>query len=170
MTTTITERDGWLHDENGNRNSISYWGSREAAERALLSLKNCHNCVNCLDCSDCSGCSDKRGVKGDNGDHAQPPVPIIPDIHKAVYAAASQEGALNMGNWHTCDTTHCRAGWVTHLAGEEGKALEAYWGTAHAAWMIYRASDPDMRGRPNFYASDEDALADMKRLAETEAA
>jgi uncharacterized protein YjbI with pentapeptide repeats len=26
--------------------------------------------------------------------------PIIPNIHQAVYAAASQPGALDMGSWH----------------------------------------------------------------------
>ena len=75
-----------------------------------------------------------------------------------------------MSDWHTCDTTHCRAGWVVTLAGEAGKALEAYWTTNHAAWLIYKASDPDIVGRPNFFASNEDALADMKRLADAEVA
>ena len=78
-----------------------------------------------------------------------------------------------MGDWHSegfCGTTHCRAGWVTHLAGEKGKALEAYWGTNHAAWLIYKASDPEIAYRPNFFCTNEEALADMKRLAELEAA
>lgn len=93
---------------------------------------------------------------------------MIPRIHSAVYAAASAEGALNMGDWHTCDTTHCRAGWVVALAGDEGKALEEYWGTPHAAWLIYRASDPGIKAYPDFYTTNERALADMKRLAEAE--
>jgi hypothetical protein len=29
-----------------------------------------------------------------------------------------------MNTWHTCETTHCIAGWAVHLAGDEGKALE----------------------------------------------
>ncbi|WP_421783308.1 hypothetical protein [Kiloniella litopenaei] len=77
-----------------------------------------------------------------------------------------------MSDWHTCDTTHCRAGWVTTLAGEEGKKLEDKVGTANAAYLIYAASDPDhlsRDGAPDFYTSNENALADMKRLAELEA-
>ena len=74
-----------------------------------------------------------------------------------------------MSDWHTCDTTHCRAGWVVTLAGKAGKKLERYWDTYHAAWLIYKTSDPNIKGRPDFYASNEDALADMKRLAEMEA-
>ena len=96
--------------------------------------------------------------------------PIIPNIHQRVYAAASQPGALNMCDWHTCDTTHCRAGWVVALAGEEGKALEDRIGTPAAASLIYLASDPDLGKFPSFYCDDETALADMKNRAEQEAA
>ena len=88
----------------------------------------------------------------------------IKDIHKAVYAAASKEGALNMQDWH-CGTAHCRAGWVVELAGNGGKALELAMGTSTAAALIYMASDPQMEKIPNFYASNNEALADMKRLA-----
>ena len=100
-------------------------------------------------------------------------IPRIKHIHQAVYAAASNEGALNMGAWHQdgfCGTTHCRAGWVTHLAGDAGRVMDAMMGTAAAAALIYAASDPDLERTPDFHASNEDALADMKRLAEAEAA
>ena len=75
-----------------------------------------------------------------------------------------------MATWHTCDTTHCRAGWVVTLAGEAGRELEKYWTTNHAAWLIYRASDPEIQGRPDFFCNNATALADMKRRAEAEAA
>jgi len=88
----------------------------------------------------------------------------IKDIHKTVYAAASKEGALDMQDWH-CGTSHCRAGWVVELAGEGGKALERAIGTSAAAAMIYMASDPKLEKVPDFYASNEGALEDMKRLA-----
>ena len=102
--------------------------------------------------------------------------PIIENIHQRIYEAASVENALDMDKWHgsggICGTTHCRAGWVVYLAGEEGKKLEEKMGTAAAAIAIYAVSDPEYFGReglPNFYASNETALADMKRLAELEA-
>jgi len=41
-----------------------------------------------------------------------------------------------MGAWHTCDTTHCRAGWVTMIAGKEGKELEEKTSTQFAAMQI----------------------------------
>jgi uncharacterized protein YjbI with pentapeptide repeats len=97
-------------------------------------------------------------------------VPAIEKIHQTVYAAASQPNALNMGSWHTCDTTHCRAGWVIALAGAGGRALEWAIGTPAAATVIYLKSDPKLEKVPDFYASNENALADMKRLAEQEAA
>ena len=96
--------------------------------------------------------------------------PVILNIHQAIYAAASQPDALDMGDWHKCATTHCRAGWVVTLAGEAGARLESEIGTPAAATMIYLASDPKIDRFPNFYATNADALADMKRLAEQEAA
>ena len=96
--------------------------------------------------------------------------PKIENIHQKVYAAASRPGALDMGDWHICETTHCRAGWVTHLAGEEGRALEELIGTPAAALLIYLASDPTLDRFPDFYCGNAAALEDMKRLAELEAA
>lgn len=95
-------------------------------------------------------------------------VPFIKNIHKAVYNAVSKPGALNMSTWHTCETTHCRAGWVVTLAGEAGAALEFGMGTDAAAAMIYLKSDPKLEKIPNFYADNTTALADMKCLAEAE--
>ena len=96
--------------------------------------------------------------------------PIIKNIHSAVYEAASAVAALDMKKWHTCGTTHCRAGWVTTLAGKGGKALESIYGTAAAAALIYQASDPTLERIPDFYALNADALADMRRLADAEVA
>ncbi len=75
-----------------------------------------------------------------------------------------------MGSWHSsCGTTHCRAGWVVHLAGAAGKKLEAAIGTPLAAIKIYRAnSDIDVKWVFRFFENDEEAMADMKRCAELE--
>ena len=98
-----------------------------------------------------------------------PPAPTVDSIHQAVYAAASAPDALEMGAWHTCDTTHCRAGWAITLAGEAGRALEREIGPSAAGALIYMASDPTLERVPNWIASDADALDDMRRLAELEA-
>jgi hypothetical protein len=70
-----------------------------------------------------------------------------------------------MSDWHTCDTTHCRAGWVVHLAGEPGYALEKKTSAVFAAMQIYKAS-----GHPispcRFFDDNRAAMEDMKRLAE----
>ena len=92
-------------------------------------------------------------------------IPIIEDIHKRVYEAASRPNALNMNNWHMCETTHCRAGWVISLAGEAGKNLENEIGTNAAASLIYQKSDPELEKVPDWFADNEDALEDMKKLA-----
>ena len=74
-----------------------------------------------------------------------------------------------MGIWHTCDTTHCRAGWVIVLAGSVGKELESFYGTLLTAMKIYDASCPGFKINPcRFFDTDEDALNDMKSLVEEE--
>jgi len=199
VTRNITEQDGWLIDERNNRSEIAYFGSREAAEKALLSLVDCDNCINCSycsDCSDCSGCSycsdcsrcsDCSGCSYCSGcsgcsycsdcsrlvgeqKAAVIEIPAIPNIHQTVYAAVTQPGAFDMDRWGGyCDTTRCRGGWVCSLAGDAGKALEARFNTELAAMLIYRESGFQINPC-RFYDSDSDALADMKRLAEAEAA
>jgi hypothetical protein len=113
--------------------------------------------------------ADLSGADLSGADLSECPVKI-PNIHKAVYEAASAPQALDMATWHRCETTHCRAGWVVTLAGDAGRALEWAMGTPAAAAMIYLASDPKLEKMPNFYTNNEAAMADMKRLAEQEAA
>lgn len=61
------------------------------------------------------------------------------------------------------ETTHCRAGWAVTLC-PKGKEMESRMGTETAATLIYLASYPEMR-IPDFYASNEAALADIKARA-----
>jgi hypothetical protein len=101
------------------------------------------------------------------GTDTAPPVPVIENIHQVVYAAASCPKALDMSDWHTCEKTHCRAGWIVTLAGEAGKNLESFHDTMLAAMLIYDASDPSFKINPGRFFDDNDAaLADMKSLAE----
>lgn len=83
-----------------------------------------------------------------------------------VYAAVSTPGALDMRDWHTCDTTHCRAGWVVHLAGLAGKELEKKTSTLYAAQQIYKASGYEI-SPVRFFDSNEAAMDDMRNLAES---
>ena len=74
-----------------------------------------------------------------------------------------------MGKWHTCEKTHCRAGWAVTLAGEAGRKLERFYNTSLAAMLIYDASDPTFKINPGrFFDDNESALADMKAMAEKE--
>lgn len=92
-------------------------------------------------------------------------VPVVDGLDARILALVdSGEGTLNMGAWHSCETTHCRAGWAIHLAGEPGRELEDRYGPSVAGALIYHAST----GRvPDFFASNEDALADMRDCAES---
>jgi hypothetical protein len=89
----------------------------------------------------------------------------IKNIDAAILAAIDAPGnELRMSSWHTCGTTHCRAGWAIHLAGDAGYKLEKVVGSAAAGALIYAASRPD-KPVPDFIASDAVALADLRACA-----
>ena len=93
----------------------------------------------------------------------------VPSLHRKILAAIEAGGELEMSSWHKCETTHCRGGWSVNLAGTAGRVLEACLGTSVAAALIHIASCPALEGKvPDFLASNEDALADIRRLAELE--
>jgi hypothetical protein len=92
------------------------------------------------------------------------PIPAIDNIDARILAAISGDsGSLNMAAWHTCDTTHSRAGWAIHLAGADGYALEKRTTPYLAGRLIYEASRPGEA--PDFFASDEDAMEDLRAAA-----
>ena len=74
-----------------------------------------------------------------------------------------------MSTWHTCKDTHCWAGWVVTLAGAEGKALESFFDTPLAAMKILDASSPLRVSPVRFFETNDDALENMKKLADQEA-
>ena len=75
-----------------------------------------------------------------------------------------------MEKWHTCNTEHCRAGWVVTLAGDEGKKLEEKTYTLFAAMQIYKASSPIRVSPTRFFEDNETAMKDIERCAEEEKA
>ena len=92
-----------------------------------------------------------------------PDVPVVPRLDRRILESIeSGKGALDMSEWHTCSTTHCRAGWAVHLAGKAGYDLEEHRGPDMAGHMIYMAST----GRSaHFYATNEQAMSDIRRRA-----
>ena len=89
----------------------------------------------------------------------------MPDIDATILDAVRRKDcALNMQAWHTCDTTHCRAGWAIHLAGDAGYALEKRYGPDAAGALIYAASRPG-KPVPDFYCEDDAAMADIEACA-----
>jgi hypothetical protein len=171
--------------EKENETNKGCWNCSDCSDCYLCSLcSDCSGCYRCSDCSDCSlcslcsdcsicylcslcsDCSGCYGCSGINNDILV--IPKIENIHSAVLAAVSAENALEMGNWHSCDTTHCRGGWVVNLAGEKGRKLEAITSTEFAAMQIYKASSPIKVLPVRFYEDNETAMADIKRCAELE--
>ncbi len=96
-------------------------------------------------------------------------MPVIKDIHQTIAKATKNAGALDMSTWHTCETTHCRAGWAVYLAGDKGRALEASSSTLFAAMQIYKASSPIRVSPVRFFEKNEIAMADIEKCAKEEA-
>ena len=112
-----------------------------------------------------NGCYDLNGYK------KALTIPVIENIHQKVLEAIQTNGnKLNMDEWHTCETTHCRAGWVVTLAGKEGRELEEETSCAFAAMQIYRKSSEIHVPPTRFYEPNQKAMADIVRCAELEKA
>jgi hypothetical protein len=136
---------------------------------------DCSNCVNCIECTscfdssycvgcnssndiqDCVGCAQCTCVVGFSYTVYNKPipenVPVIENIHQKVYEAViNPENRLEMLDWHTCDSQHCRAGWVVHLAGTAGYELERKTNTLFAAMHIKRCAELE---RKNIYLTNK---------------
>ncbi len=200
MTTIYKNYQDFLAREDKKHNGVSKefsannpnWGKENKTNEGCWNCSDCSGCSRCSgcsDCSDCYGCSgcsrcygcsrlslqtDIKNTKTKkNAASGFPNVPIIENIHQKLYNTIKPNGhsnKLEMSDWHTCDTTHCRAGWITFLAGKEGKELEEKTSTQFAAMQIYKASSPIKVSPPRFFESNEVAMADIKRCAEEEAA
>ncbi len=183
----------WAIDKDNNRCSVSWFGSEKEALKALGSLENCNDCRNCNycnycnycthcthcthcndcrncnhcnDCNDCNYCNyfnECRNCNGSEKEEKPLKIPTIDKIHQKVLKSASKEGGLKMDSWHTCNTTHCRAGWAIHLAGEKGYELEKRLGTPLAALKIYRENSDLEVHMPDFYKTNKETMEDMKR-------
>ena len=89
-----------------------------------------------------------------------------PQRLRAAAAAAFQDGALEMCNWHTCDTKHCLGGWLIYQAGEVGRLLEAAVGPSVAGLML-----GGVEAHSHFYDSNEAAAEWLRSvLAQPEVA
>jgi len=91
-------------------------------------------------------------------------IPLVVNIDATILSTLEGDGTLDMADWHTCDTTHCRAGWAVVLAGDAGRKLEEQLGTNAAAALIYTKSGS--HPVPNWYADNKTALEDIKARAE----
>jgi len=73
---------------------------------------------------------------------------------------ALKENALDMSTWHTCETTHCIAGWACHLA-ENGEELEERYDTQIAGLLLLGAE-----AHSHFFDGDQTAKEYLKSVLE----
>jgi len=65
---------------------------------------------------------------------------------------------LEMSAWHTCETTHCLAGWAT-VIHPQGRLLESIYGTSAAAAIIFHVCEGEV---PDFHSDNETAMKWLK--------
>ncbi len=99
-----------------------------------------------------------------SGANGLPEVAPVENLDAKILAAIQSGGALDMGDWHTCATTHCRAGWAVVLAGAKGVELENQLGSNAAGALIYAASRPG-KAVPDFFATAENAMKSIQEDA-----
>jgi hypothetical protein len=93
-------------------------------------------------------------------------LPIAADAQerlRAVATAALQPNALEMETWHTCETTHCMAGWAIHLAGEPGKIMEKMLGPEVTGLLLLGSE-----AHRYFYKSNEEARQLLQGVIEND--
>ena len=96
-------------------------------------------------------------------------IPAVKNLHsKMLKVIESGKGVLDMRSWHTCKTTHCRAGWAITLAGKRGLELEKQCGSSLAGALITIASSPKLDRVPNFYDTNDGALESIRAAAKLE--
>jgi len=71
---------------------------------------------------------------------------------------ALEENALDMSIWHTCETTHCIAGWGCYLA-KNGKMLERGYGTQIAGLLLLGAE-----AHSHFFDDNQTAKEYLKKV------
>lgn len=98
-------------------------------------------------------------------------VPVVPGLDGVILAQVeARPDTFSMEEFETpaidgCETTHCRAGWAVHFAGEAGRVLKRLYGYGIAGALIYAKSCPGLPV-PDFYSDAESyAIADMRRRA-----
>ncbi len=111
--------------------------------------------------------ADLTGVKG------LPVVAAVPGLEVRILKAIENgSGRLEMSHWHgldgACGTVHCLAGWAVHFARAEVAELEGKTSTFLVGRLVYEASYPG-RALPDFFASSQKALADLRARVATEA-
>lgn len=107
----------------------------------------------------------KPGYKLDPSSPIYDLIPMVENIdQKTLAEIEADKGKLVMGDWHTCNTTHCLAGWAIHHAGKEGYALEELTEPEYAGALIYAKSCPTLP-IPNFYSDDEEGMEQLRERA-----
>ena len=80
-----------------------------------------------------------------------PVIQPVAGFRASLLAAVTADGcSLKMTTWHTCETTHCLAGWVVTLH-PEGELLESVYWTGTAASLILNACGENV---PDFYDTE----------------
>lgn len=170
---TLSLHAAWLHgDKNGAQASLKWanlaWANLKGADLRRANLAWANLKWASLRQANLKG-ADLLDANLDGADLMRaiglPEAPKIPHIDAAILEHING-GKLDMRGWHSsCGTTHCRGGWAIHLAGDAGLELEHSTTPYLAALLIYEASRPGISA-PDFYASNEFAMQDLRSCAE----
>jgi hypothetical protein len=90
-------------------------------------------------------------------------LPIADDAPSRLLAVAksalSSSDALEMGTWHTCETTHCVCGWAEHLGGSLAKLIVEQFGNDVGGLMLL-----GVKAHSYFYSTNGQARAFLQSV------
>jgi uncharacterized protein YjbI with pentapeptide repeats len=88
------------------------------------------------------------------GAYSLPQILVVDGFVQQVAERVQQTGcSIDMATWHTCNTVHCLAGWITTIH-PQGKLLESIYECGTAAALILNASGLSI---PDFYDTNDGA-------------
>lgn len=134
--------------------------------------KDCHWCAEIRDCVGCDTCGQSVGLEQARyfwrgGCVAVPPEAKIERLFARVAEAVRDPKRLAALVRHADAETHSWEGWLVHLAGPAGYALERQTSTEFAALLLSRAADPQCRLSPRALRLPcDEALREIRRLAD----
>ena len=95
-------------------------------------------------------------------------IPKVRNLYSTILKRLRTDGELDMAGIRQCKTIHCTAGWIIHLAGKQGYALEEKFGWECATNMIHNKNRQNTQQANYYRLKNDEAMAYIMARAKEE--